>query len=50
MVNRGELLINVVSVDKPKALTGLSQKASGQVQGLPHFLTQMSPHRRRDST
>jgi hypothetical protein len=50
MVNRCELLINVVSVGKPKALRGLSQKASGQVQELPYFLTQMSPHRRRDST
>lgn len=29
MVNRRELLINVVRIDKPKALTGLSQKASG---------------------
>jgi hypothetical protein len=28
-VNEGELLINVVISDKPKALIGLSQKASG---------------------
>ena len=50
MVNRCELLINAVSVDKPKALRGLSQKARGQVQELPYFLTQMLSHRRRDST
>ncbi len=41
MVNIRELLINVVITDKPKALTGLSQKASGQVQELSIFLTQM---------
>jgi hypothetical protein len=41
MVNIRELLINVVITDKPKALIGLSQKASGQVQGLSIFLTQM---------
>jgi hypothetical protein len=31
MVNTCELLINVVITNKPKALIGLSQKASGQV-------------------
>ena len=31
MVNESELLINAVNGDKPKMLTGLSQKASGQV-------------------
>ena len=31
MVNPGELLINVVRTNKPKMLTGLSQKACGQV-------------------
>lgn len=30
MVNTCELLINVVTSDKPKMLTGLSQKASDQ--------------------
>ena len=30
MVNESELLINVVIGDKPKMLSGLSQKASGQ--------------------
>ena len=49
-VNRCELSINVVRIDKPKTLIGLSQKARGQVQELATFLTQMSSHRRRDST
>jgi hypothetical protein len=40
MVNICELLINVVTTDKPKALIGLGQKASGQVQGLSFSLTQ----------
>jgi hypothetical protein len=40
-VNICELSINVVITDKPKALIGLSQKASGQVQGFSSFLTQM---------
>src|SRR5256885_15413721 len=31
--NSGELLINVVRTNKPKALTGLNQKVRGQVQG-----------------
>jgi hypothetical protein len=30
MVNESELLINVVNGNKPKMLSGLSQKASGQ--------------------
>ena len=34
MVNICESLINIVNVNKPKMLTGLSQKASGQVQVL----------------
>ena len=33
MANSGELLINVVRSNKPKALTGLNQKVRGQVQG-----------------
>ena len=31
MVNKREPLINVVRTDKPKTLTGLSQKARDQV-------------------
>jgi hypothetical protein len=50
MVNRCELLINVVITDKPKALIGLGQKASRQVQEFVGFLTQMWSYRRRDST
>jgi hypothetical protein len=50
MVNGCELLINVVTTDKPKTLIGLGQKASGQVQGLSFSLTQTTIHRRRDST
>ena len=34
MVNRCELSINVVMSDKPKMLTGLSQKALERVQSL----------------
>ena len=50
MVNTSELLINVVIKDKPKALTGLSQKASGQDGRFFAFLTQTMSHRRIDST
>ena len=32
MANSGELLINVVRSNKPKALSGLNQKVRGQVQ------------------
>jgi hypothetical protein len=32
MANSGELLINVVRSNKPKALTGLNQKVRGPVQ------------------
>lgn len=42
-----ELLINVVIDNKPKMLTGLGQKASGQVQKLNRPLTQMLDHRRK---
>ena len=56
-VNGSELLINVVISDKPKALVcfeekhgGLSQKASGQDEGLWASLTQTKSHRRIDST
>ena len=50
MVNPGEPLLNVVKGTKPKALRGLSQKACGQVRGLPHPSTQTSapPADRRD--
>ena len=44
--NPGELLINVVNQDKPKALLGLDQKVSGQVQGLSIPLSSLSSHRR----
>ena len=50
MVNKCELLINVVISNKPKTLIGLSQKARGQVQGLSASLTQMVSHRRIGST
>jgi len=49
-VNKSELLINVVIRSKPKTLTGLDQKESGQGQGFQSFLTQMTSHRRKDST
>ena len=35
MANPGELPINAVRTDKPKALRGLDQKVCGQVQGCP---------------
>jgi hypothetical protein len=35
MANPGELPINVVRTNKPKALKGLDQKVRGQVQGYP---------------
>ena len=47
MANSGELLINAVNSNKPKALTGLNQKVNGQVQGLPLPLPSLSSHRRR---
>ena len=34
MGNIGELLINVVILDKPKVLLGLNQKVRGMVRGL----------------
>ena len=43
MVNRCELLINVVMSNKPKMLTGLSQKALERVQGLENILS-WTPH------
>jgi hypothetical protein len=38
MVNKCESLLNIVNTNKPKMLTGLSQKASGQVQMLRNHL------------
>jgi len=50
MVNPGKPLLNVVKGNKPKTLRGLSQKARGQVRGLPHLPTQTPapPADRRD--
>ena len=45
-VNIGEAVLNVVSNNKPKMLTGLDQKVRGQVQGLQRPLAQMQHHRR----
>jgi len=47
MVNTCESLINVVTENKPKMLTGLHQKVRGQVQVLRTQLTQTTRHRRR---
>jgi hypothetical protein len=44
--NSGELLINVVRTNKPKALTGLDQKVCGQVQEIPLPLPSLPSHRR----
>jgi len=40
-------VLNAVSNNKPKMLTGLDQKVRGQVQGLIAPLAQMQHHRRR---
>ncbi len=52
MVNESELLINVVKANKPKMLTGLDQKVSGQVQGYPVSLVadEEPPANRQDLT
>ena len=50
MVNPGEASLNVVTKDKPKVLTGLGQKARGQVWRLRTPPAQMLHHRRRDAT
>jgi len=50
MVNQSESLINVVTGNKPKRLTGLGQKASDQVQVLLTHLAQMQHHQRRGET
>src|SRR3954470_8206575 len=44
--NSGELLINVVRSNEPKALRGLNQKVRGQVQGIPLPLPSLPSHRR----
>jgi hypothetical protein len=44
--NSGELPINVVNTNKPKALTGLNQKVSGQGPGFPLPRPSLSSHRR----
>jgi len=49
-VNPGEASLNVVTKDKPKVLTGLGQKARGQVWRLRTPPAQMLHHRRRDAT
>ena len=50
MVNSGEAVLNVVSVNKPMMLSGLDQKVSGQVPGLIRPLAQMLHHRRKAAT
>jgi len=45
--NTCESLINVVTENKPKMLTGLDQKVRGQVQMFLTHLTQTTRHRRR---
>jgi hypothetical protein len=50
MVNKCESLINVVTYNKPKMLTGLSQKASSQEQELCFLLSQTMCYRRRGET
>jgi hypothetical protein len=50
MLNSSEVPINAVSHDKPKMLTGLDQKVSGQAQVLLTHLTQMVRHQRRGTT
>jgi hypothetical protein len=46
MANASELLLNVVRSNKPKGLTGLTQKGGGQVEMVLHRLPQMTRHRR----
>jgi hypothetical protein len=44
--NTREPLINVVTVDKPKVLTGLDQKVRGRCRGFCTLLPQTDGHRR----
>ena len=50
MVNRCELLINVVITNKPKVLIGLNQKVRGQVQVFSDHLSQSLYHRQKGKT
>jgi len=50
MVNKRESLINVVNPNKPKMLTGLDQKVSGQAQMFPTHLAQLWHHRQIGET
>jgi hypothetical protein len=50
MVNIRELPINVVTANRLKRLTILTQKGRGQVRGLITPPTQMMRHRRKGST
>jgi hypothetical protein len=50
MVNKCESLLNIVSTNKPKMLTGLSQKACGQEQMLQNHLPQTIHHRWKGET
>ena len=52
MVNRCELLINVVNRDKPKMLTGLSQKGKGSGMDAPNssITDKEPPAKRQDLT
>ena len=50
MVNICELLINVVSSDKPNGLIGLNQKVSDQVWILHFYPSQILRHRRIGKT
>jgi hypothetical protein len=50
MVNTGESLLNVVTTNKPKVLTGLNQKVCGQEQELQNLLSQMMCHWRTGET
>ena len=52
MVNPGEALLKAVMFGKPKMLTGLNQKVSGQVQGLQRSPAAdvAPPAQRRDLT
>jgi hypothetical protein len=50
MVNRGEALLNAVSDDRPKRLTGLGQKAREQAAAFRTGRTQMTLPWRRGAT
>ena len=49
-VNPGKVLIKAVSKNKPKMLSGLNQKVSGQVRGLRILPSRMVHHRPRGTT